>query len=45
MISLAHSKHSDRLMKVSTSLTVIEFEALAKRLAVVWNTLQAAQTA
>lgn len=44
MISLAHAKRSDRLMKATTSLTVVEFEALAKRLAVVWHTLQATAT-
>jgi hypothetical protein len=45
MISLAHAKRSDRLMKATTSLTVAEFDALARRLALVWTQVQAAQTA
>lgn len=45
MISLTHAKRTDRLMKATTSLTVAEFEALARQLAPVWAAQQAAQTA
>lgn len=44
MISLARAKRTDRLMKATTSLTVAEFEALARRLAPVWEAQQAGQT-
>jgi hypothetical protein len=45
MISLEHAKRSDRLMKATSSLTVAEFEALARRLALAWSEQCAAQTA
>ncbi len=44
MISLEQAKRTDRLMRATTSLTVAEFEALARRLSVVWTVLQAQQT-
>ena len=45
MISLEHAKRSDRLMRSTTSLTVLEFEDLAQRFDVVWSTMRAAKTA
>ena len=45
MISLSQAKRSDRLMKASTSLTVAEFEVLAKEFAPLWDGLRAEQTA
>ena len=45
MISLSQAKRTDRLMKATTSLTVAEFEALAKDFAPLWDGLLAAQTA
>jgi len=45
MISLEHAKRSDRLMRATTSLTVLEFEDLARRFDAVWSTVRAAQTA
>ena len=45
MISLAQAQRTDRLMKATTSLTVAEFEALAKEFAPLWAGLQAEQTA
>lgn len=45
MISLEHAKRSDRLMRATTSLTVFEFEDLARRFHVVWSTVRAAKTA
>src|SRR5258708_18245418 len=45
MISLEHAKRSDRLMRATTSLTVFEFEDLARRFDVVWSTVRAAKTA
>jgi hypothetical protein len=44
-ISLEHAKRSDRLMRATTSLTVNEFEELAKRFGMLWAVLRAAQTA
>lgn len=44
MISLEHAKRSDRLMRATTSLTVLEFEDLARRFDVVWSTVRAAKT-
>lgn len=44
-IFLEHAKRSDRLMRATTSLTVTEFEELAKSFAVLWAALRAAQTA
>ncbi len=45
MISLPQAQRSDRLMKATTSLTVAEFEALAKEFAPLWDGLRAEQTA
>jgi hypothetical protein len=45
MISLDQAKRTDRLMRATTSLTVAEFEALARRLDGVWTAHQAQQTA
>ena len=45
MISLRQAKRSDRLMKATTSLTVAEFEALARQFAPLWEGLLAGQTA
>jgi len=45
MISLAHAKRSDRLMRATTSLTVVEFDELAQRFAAVWTAVRAAKTA
>jgi hypothetical protein len=45
MISVEHAKHSDRLMPATTSLTVLEFEDLARRLDVLWSTVRTAKTA
>jgi hypothetical protein len=44
MISLEQAKRSDRLMRVTTSLTVLEFEDLAQRFDVVWSAVRAAKT-
>jgi hypothetical protein len=45
MISLPQAKRSDRLMKATTSLTVAEFDALAKEFAPLWDGLLVEQTA
>jgi hypothetical protein len=45
MISLEHAKRSDRLMRATTSLTVMEFEDLAQRFDGVWSSVRAAKTA
>jgi hypothetical protein len=45
MISLEHANRSDRLMRATTSLTVLEFEDLARRFDLVWSTVRAAKTA
>ncbi len=45
MISLEHAKRSDRLMRATTSLTVLEFEDLARRFDAEWSTVRATQTA
>jgi hypothetical protein len=45
MISLALARRSDRLMKAATSLTVAEFDALARQFAPLWSGTLAAQTA
>src|SRR6266481_8185596 len=45
MISLEHAKRSDRLMRATTSLTVPEFDELARRFAVTWASARAAKTA
>ena len=45
MISLEYAKRSDRVMRASTSLTVVEFEEVATRLAVIWAEQRASQTA
>ena len=45
MISLRHARRSDRLMKAATSLTVAEFDALARQFVPVWAGTLAAQTA
>jgi hypothetical protein len=45
MISLEFAKRSDRLMRATTSLTGVEFEELARRLALSWAELRAARTA
>lgn len=45
MISLEHAKRSDRLMRATTSLTVLEFEDLARRFGLMWSTVRATQTA
>lgn len=45
MISLTHAKRSDRLMRAATSLTVAEFNALARRLAALWTGQRAQCTA
>lgn len=45
MISLDHAKRSDRLMRATTSLTVPEFEDLARRFEARWDALSAARTA
>lgn len=44
MISLEYAKRTDRLMRATTSLTVGEFEVLARRLDVVWSARRAAKT-
>ena len=45
MISLRHARRSDRLMKAATSLTVAEFDALARQFVPVWAGTLAEQTA
>jgi len=45
MISLEHAKRSDRLMRATTSLTVLEFEDLVQRFEAVWSTVRATKTA
>ena len=45
MISLDHAKRTDRLMRATTSLTVSEFEELAKHFAEAWAAVRAAKTA
>jgi hypothetical protein len=45
MLSLNHARRSDRLMRATTSLTVAEFDDLARRFAAVWTGLRAARTA
>jgi|ERR1041385_3897680 hypothetical protein len=45
MISLERARSTDRLMKATTSLTVVEFQALAARFAPLWQTIQEAKTA
>lgn len=45
MISLPQAKRSDRLMKAATSLTVAEFDALARKFAPVWAEMLCAHTA
>ena len=45
MISLAHAKRSDRLMRATTSLTLTEFEELSRRLDQAWSTLRSSRTA
>lgn len=44
MISLEYAKRTDRLMRATTSLTVGEFEVLARRFDVVWSATRAAKT-
>jgi hypothetical protein len=44
MISLDHAKRSDRLIRATTSLTVLEFEDLVQRFAGAWSTVRAAKT-
>ena len=44
MISLAHARRSDALMRACTTLTVAEFDALARDLEVRWATQQRAHT-
>lgn len=45
MISLPQARRSDRLMKSATSLTVAEFDALARKFAPLWAERLCAQTA
>lgn len=45
MISLKQARRSDRLMRATTSLTVAEFDALARQFALLWEGLLAGQTA
>jgi hypothetical protein len=45
MISLEHAKRSDRLMRATTSLTVLEFEDLARRFDLLWSGVRASKTA
>lgn len=45
MISLKQARRSDRLMRAATSLTVSEFDALARQFALLWEGMQAGQTA
>src|SRR5208337_2282738 len=45
MISLEHAKRSDRLMRATTSLTVLEFEDLARRFDLMWSAVRATKTA
>ena len=45
MISLASARRSDRRMTAATSLTVPEFDALARQLAPLWAGTLAGQTA
>ena len=45
MISLAHARRSDRLMKAATSLTVAEFDALAGQFEPLWAGQLAQRTA
>lgn len=45
MISLAQARRSDRVMKAATSLTVAEFDALARRFEAVWAGSLAQHTA
>ena len=45
MISLEHAKRSDRLMRATTSLTVLEFEDVARRFDLMWSTIRATKTA
>jgi hypothetical protein len=45
MISLEYAKRSDRLMRATTSLTVPEFDELARRFALGWAAMRAARTA
>jgi len=44
MISLEQARRSDRLMRATTSLTVAEFDAVAKEFDLKWTALQATQT-
>lgn len=44
MISVQQAKRTERLMRALTSLTVAEFEALARQLDREWSALRAAQT-
>ena len=44
MISLAHARRSDALMRACTTLTVAEFDALARDLEVRWVAQQRAHT-
>ena len=45
MISLKQARRSDRLMRATTSLTVGEFDALARQFALLWEGQQLEQTA
>jgi hypothetical protein len=45
MISLDYAKPSDRLVRATTSLTVSEFEELARRFGGAWTTMRASKTA
>ncbi len=45
MISLEHAKRSERLMRATTSLTVFEFDELARRFGAAWAEARTAKTA
>ncbi len=45
MISLEHARRTDRLMRATTSLTVCEFDELARRFGTEWEAARAAKTA
>src|SRR5579862_9702915 len=45
MISLEHAERSERLMRATTSLTVSEFDELARRFDVAWAAVRSAKTA